>query len=440
MPGATIFLWTRRTATLAAVTGFLVGAAAVVSAPALAVDFRLGAGEVLEVSVAGLPDLKSRMAVDLNGEISVPLLGSIRAEGLTLAEVRQQIQRSLPERILQRRTVDSTNGAAIVQAQDVNVSVVEYRPVYVAGEVMKPGEYPFRPGMTVRQAVILAGDYDRLGGGGRVGPLERLNLQRELDGALLELGRLLIRQARLRAQLAGSDFTPSPPPDRPELAEFAKTEAGILEQERKTFVGEVRNLKVTIGRLLEQIAALKRLREQQEDALKRQTSELENVRSLYQRGVAQMNRIGEEQRALSSLSERLLQTTLRLQDLETRVDESTQRLESEQDKRRERIISDLQEVQGRLDDLRAAADSWERMVTASGGSATRSRAAGESGVQLTVRRAGGTDVFAADETTAALPGDVIIARLENAVERQSGVPGASDGTSRPAPSAMSSHR
>ena len=57
---------------------------------------------------------------------------------------------------------DGREDAIIIEPNDVIATVVEYRPIYVNGDVSKPGEHPYRPQMTVRQAVALSGGFDVL--------------------------------------------------------------------------------------------------------------------------------------------------------------------------------------------------------------------------------------------------------------------------------------
>ena len=77
-----------------------------------------------------------------------PILGEVEAADLPLTELSRRLQDLLVTR-------------NVVQHADVVVSVAEYRPIYLGGDVLKPGEYRYRPEMTVRQAVALAGGYDR---------------------------------------------------------------------------------------------------------------------------------------------------------------------------------------------------------------------------------------------------------------------------------------
>jgi polysaccharide export outer membrane protein len=58
---------------------------------------------------------------------------------------------------------------------EVTVSILEYRPLFVNGEVEKPGGFPFSPGLTVRKAISLAGGFKERANKGRI------NVVRETD-------------------------------------------------------------------------------------------------------------------------------------------------------------------------------------------------------------------------------------------------------------------
>ena len=102
--------------------------------------YRLRAGDTIEISIAGPSEMRQSFVLDLDGQISVPLVGVIKAEGSTIGELRDKLQQILP--------------------RDIAVNMVDYSPVYINGDVVKPGEQRFRPNMTVRQAVALAGGYE----------------------------------------------------------------------------------------------------------------------------------------------------------------------------------------------------------------------------------------------------------------------------------------
>ena len=90
--------------------------------------------------------LTGQFRVNDRGNIAVPLLGAVKADGLTTSELEDSIAQRLREKKL-------------LLDPSVSVEVLSYRPVFVLGEVSKPGEFPYQPGMTVLTAVSLAGGY-----------------------------------------------------------------------------------------------------------------------------------------------------------------------------------------------------------------------------------------------------------------------------------------
>ncbi len=108
--------------------------------------YTLGAGDELRLIVYGEPQLTGRFFVSDQGVISVPLLGDVRAAGLT----RGQLDREIADGLKQRKLLVNPS---------VSVDVVQYRPVYILGEVEKPGAYPYQPGLTMLSAVALAGGF-----------------------------------------------------------------------------------------------------------------------------------------------------------------------------------------------------------------------------------------------------------------------------------------
>lgn len=108
-------------------------------------DYSLGSGDQLRVTVFGQIDLSGEFQVDGTGAISMPLIGSVAADGLT-------------ERELERAIVDKLKPDYLKNPR-VSVEVINYRPFYIIGEVKQPGRYPYVNGMKVINAVALAGGY-----------------------------------------------------------------------------------------------------------------------------------------------------------------------------------------------------------------------------------------------------------------------------------------
>ncbi|ATC94414.1 polysaccharide biosynthesis/export family protein [Pseudoalteromonas tunicata] len=111
---------------------------------ALAQDaYILGPGDKIEIKVHGQDDLTVEALLGNSGKINYPFLGEVSIAGLSTKEVEAVIQKGL-------------KGDYFINP-NVYAQVVEYRPFYIHGEVKKPGGYPYQPGMTINQAVALAG-------------------------------------------------------------------------------------------------------------------------------------------------------------------------------------------------------------------------------------------------------------------------------------------
>lgn len=105
--------------------------------------YLLGPGDKISIKIFGEEDLTIETLLGNSGKINYPFLGEISVTGLTIKQVEQFIERGLkPDYLV---------------SPNVYVQVVAYRPFYIHGEVKKPGGYPYNPGMTINQAVALAG-------------------------------------------------------------------------------------------------------------------------------------------------------------------------------------------------------------------------------------------------------------------------------------------
>ena len=108
-------------------------------------NYVLGPNDRVRLKVYGEPDIAGEYEIDSGGQISVPLAGHIRAAGLTTKQLERAIASALSK--------------GIVRDPRVNVEIALYRPYYILGEVKKSGEYPYRLGLTVMDAVASAGGF-----------------------------------------------------------------------------------------------------------------------------------------------------------------------------------------------------------------------------------------------------------------------------------------
>lgn len=160
--------------------------------------FHVGAGDRLRIDFYFQPELSRIYPVRPGGEIALHLLGTLQVDGLTIAQVEDRLRERMQE------TFQSTQTSVIVEME-------QFRDVYVQGAVSEPGAFPYSPGLTVVQAVALAGGTGNagpsLGGDMSASDLNRiLEKQRDLSLTQARIAQEQQRLARIEAQLgAGGD-------------------------------------------------------------------------------------------------------------------------------------------------------------------------------------------------------------------------------------------
>lgn len=108
-------------------------------------SYALGPGDRIRVTVFGHADLSGEFTISETGTISLSLAGILTVGGATLAAAERTVVGALkPDYLLNPQ---------------VSIELLEYRPFYIIGEVNEPGSYPYVNGMSVTEAVALAGGY-----------------------------------------------------------------------------------------------------------------------------------------------------------------------------------------------------------------------------------------------------------------------------------------
>lgn len=108
--------------------------------------YQLGPGDQVRVTVFRHEDLSGEFQLDGEGDFSLPLVGEIKAGGKVVRTLEDDIEDSFRD------------GGYLVNPQ-VSLEVLNYRPFYIIGEVNQPGSYPYVSGMSVINAIALAGGY-----------------------------------------------------------------------------------------------------------------------------------------------------------------------------------------------------------------------------------------------------------------------------------------
>ena len=109
-------------------------------------SYKLGPGDALRVTVFRHEDLSGEFTLDGEGYFAMPLVGEILGGGRTARQVENEVEVALK------------SGGYLVDPQ-VSIEVLNYRPFYIIGEVNNPGSFEYVNGMTVINAVALAGGF-----------------------------------------------------------------------------------------------------------------------------------------------------------------------------------------------------------------------------------------------------------------------------------------
>ncbi|MGE5266399.1 MAG: polysaccharide biosynthesis/export family protein [Deltaproteobacteria bacterium] len=116
------------------------------SAPSsLGASYRLGIGDKLKITVFGEDTLSGPVEVNAAGQVALPLAGDVPAAGKTLSQFRDAVTARLSDGYLKN--------------PKVTVEISNYRPIYVHGEVKNGGEFNYKTGLKLRDAVAMAGGY-----------------------------------------------------------------------------------------------------------------------------------------------------------------------------------------------------------------------------------------------------------------------------------------
>jgi len=107
--------------------------------------YPLDSGDVVRIDVFEQDNLSRLYRIDGSGHIAMPLIGQVKARGLTPRQLGKVITRRLAR--------------DYVKDPQVTVEISRHRPFYILGEVRKAGKYDYVPGMTVETAVAIAGGY-----------------------------------------------------------------------------------------------------------------------------------------------------------------------------------------------------------------------------------------------------------------------------------------
>ncbi|NKM57313.1 exopolysaccharide biosynthesis protein [Rhizobium anhuiense] len=224
--------------------------------------------------------LDGTYAVDDAGNLSIPIAGQVPAIGKTTQQVADAIAGALSEK------------AELPGKPFIALEIAQHAPIFVTGTVQTPGRYAFEANMTVMKAVSIAGGFLRDREENTVFERDRIQAAGAYRTAILNRRDLLMRQARLRAEIAGEQSfeIPAELVGTPDVDKLKAQELNLMRLRRVDIQSQIdaaSDLARLYGQQVESLEAKINSQKRQIDLAQK---ELDNVNSLVSKGLVSNSR------------------------------------------------------------------------------------------------------------------------------------------------------
>lgn len=385
-------------------------AAAGFSATATPDGYTINIGDELEMDILDDSDPPQRFSVGSDGQVQLPFIGGIAVENITLGQARDLIRNTYVER-------------EIFVAPTVELSVANFRPIFVLGDVRNPGNYDFQPFLTAEQAVGLAGGPAISTNNEEARVLERRNLQGALTGLDSDLARLVTQYARVQTQLAGRTevrWTDVPDEVRPvidrELFDTLKPkEDEIIALEERNRATRRRQIEDAVTEAANRIALIDQREQVQSQALERIRGELDRNRILVTRGLKTQSSVTQyaqdvsrQEAALLELREQRSTALVKLNELQSELSQIDTEWHKQLLSQSQAYWSEINKLRSQRASLEDRTMLLEQWMTATNGTDT------ELLVEYRVRRRGrgGLQQIRLAPLDELVPGDLLVVTVK----------------------------
>lgn len=390
----------------------LVAAVVLGATQAGAEEYQLGTMDKLKIRVAEWQTAEGAVrdwsvvtgeyTVGPSGALSLPFIGDLPAAGKTTTEVGEAIGEKMQTLF------------GLRDRPSASVELAQYRPLYLSGEVEKPGEYPFAPNLTVLKAISLGGGLRRSESGQRFAR-DYINAHGDSSVQTAERNRLLIRRARLQAEIADKQGIELPKDLQgvPGIDKLLANETALMSSRDRRQKLQLKSLADLKALLESEIQSLAKKAETQNRQMELAAEDREKVESLAEKGLAL------SQRKLS-LEQRVAELQSALLDIDTASLKAKQDVsKAAQDETNLRndwdaqLAQDLQNTEAELDTLQiklgTSRDLMAEALLQSAEAAQSKDNTADAVIAYSIirERDGKPTEIAADENTPVLPGDVI---------------------------------
>ncbi len=383
--------------------------------PAMADEYRLGSQDKLNIRIAEWQTVEGtfRDWAAVNGEysvgpagnLSVPFVGELPAAGKTTSEVAAAISVALQRKL------------ALSDKPEASVEMVQFRPFYISGEIQTPGQFPYVPELTVLKAVSIAGGIRRNADYGPQIGKDLVTAKGNFDIYDDQRVRLIVKRARIDADLAGkaSFDVPKEVEGDPRLPAIVADEMQILTADQKALKLKLQALDELKGVLQAEIEALQKKIVNQQRQVDLAKQQLESISPLVQKGLVVNTRVLSSEQSVANLQGQILDYETAILTAKQSISKASQDAIDAQNTLNSNLASSRQQVEADLNEAALRVGMQRGLIAqASDPATTAAITSGEEPTLLysLVRVADGkTSEIEAKEDTPVLPGDVIKVKL-----------------------------
>lgn len=391
-------------------------------ASAARAEYKLAPGDVIELSTSGQVEMRQRAMIGMDGDATLPFAGVIKAAGSTIHEIQTRMQELVSSKLLRQRGEGGREYTTALLPDQINVTIAEYRPVYLSGDVAKPGEYVFRPGLTVRQTIALAGGYDIMRVRMNNPFLEMADIKSDNQTLWIEYARKQAERARLQAELDDlpkldfSALIKTPAPDDV-VASIHQLEQKRFAARREAFEAERQQLTAAIGKEEIRVSTLAQQQTKEREGVEFDENEQQRVQELLNVGRVPITRLIEAKRTALLSATRFLQTVSQVGTVERQRDEITLQLQKLKDTRRLSLMNELQDINVLLANTRNRLEAVGTKLTYTGMVKSQLVGDGATPPEIVIMRTqeGKQTKIEGTEDSSLQPGDVVEIALQKSL-------------------------
>lgn len=382
---------------------------------ATAEDYRLGPQDKLNIRVAEWQTVDGTFrdwsaingdySVGPAGTLSVPFVGEMQAAGKTTSEIAAAIGLALQRKL------------ALPDKPEASVEMAQFRPFYISGEVQNPGQFPYVPDLTVLKAVSIAGGIRRSADYGPQLGKDLVTAKGSFDIYDDQRLRLLVKRARIDAELAGKESfdVPKEVEGDPRVQAIASDEMQILTADQKALKLKLDALDDLKGVLQGEIESLQKKIGNQQQQVDLAQQQLTSIGPLAQKGLVANARLLDSKQSVADLQGKILDYETAILTAKQSISKAEQDAIDARNTLNSNLAASRQQAEADLNEATLRTAMQKGLIAQASDPATMASITGSEEPTLLyslLRVADGkTSEVQAKEDTPVLPGDVIKVKL-----------------------------